>query len=312
MTPASPHFDLWESPNWRTTSHSAQAVAQNCRPVSYNSSFDLDIVAGSNLNRLLLRGEPTVRLSYDAVRALVDAPDAKIFEQGSFRYKTAIKPLRDAFLDEFQFALSNNMGGDPGRGRFTVANELAHIALSRRSVGRALDGLLDIFRSDAQLGDEPIVWWFRTRVREVISRVRLTIRFRCGVEAKTQSHAQTLREWAPLFAIHTGFSPPTKRIAISSPFHGGYNESNRRPDARPYFHAWRRPQHPSGPGFGSTLENLPTACRPELVDDRRFHQRSALGRWPLRRADRRGLGGQLRLGLRHQPGLRAPVAANVR
>ncbi|WP_133366491.1 hypothetical protein [Qipengyuania sediminis] len=311
MNVATPQLSQWKKADWRATSHSAQAAARYCRAITYSRDFDLEIAAPHDVERLL-PAEPTLRFSYDTVRALLDGRDTEIFEQGSFRYSAEIKPLRDAFLDEFQFALSIQMGGSFARGRVTVAHELTHIALSRRSVGRALDELLDIFRNDALLGAEPIVRWFRTRVREVIARVTLTVRFRDGSDANAPPFVLTLREWARLFAIHTGFSPPAKRIADSDPLHGGDNDSNRRPDACQHSHARRRPQHLVGPGIGRVLESMPAACGKKLVHDRRIHGSSATPRRPFRRADRRHLGYQLRLGLRPQPGFRTPVGATAR
>lgn len=309
MNGAFPQFHLSAIRDWRATSYSvAAAIATRVTP---RVDYDLDLVAHSHQSRTLVQcKQPTARISHDTLRALAEQEDARIFVRGSVRYDTAIKPLRDAFLDEFQFAMSTTMGGHAGRRAFTTSHEIGHVLLSRRSVGRALSELLDIFRLDrGKLALDPIAWLFRTRVREVIATVRLTIGFRRSTPAPPAPELSTLREWARRFAIHTGFSPPHAPIAPRDALHGGDSDYYRRPDIEPDPRLRRASGHTRDPLIGRVLEGEPAACGPRLVDDRGLHQRRAAAGRPLRGTGRRLLGDQLRVGLRRQPRLRASAAA---
>ena len=312
MTYPAPPIDLSKIRDWRATAHSVVAATWRSNQAPPILDRDLDLVLESNRHRSFCQvKQPTIRISHDTLRALAEQQDARIFVQGSFQYDAAIKPLRDAFLNEFQFAISTNMGAHAGRHALTAAHEITHALLSRRSVGRALSQLLDIFRRDIdEPAPEPTIWWFRTRVREVIATTRLRVGFRMRTRATPPAKLSTLREWARLFVIHTGFSPPLAQIVQNDALHGGDNDFNGRPYFEPDPRLRRASGHPCQARFGRALESKPAACGPQLVNDWRLHQRASTARWPLRRADRRSLGDQFRVGLRRQPSARPSSATN--
>lgn len=311
MTRPTPTFDLSKIRDWRVTAHSMVASTWRLNQAPPILDYGLHLVLGSKRNRLLCEAkQPTLRISHDTLRALAEQQDARIFVQGSLQYDAAFKPLRDAFLDEFQFAISTSIGAIPGRHDRTAAYDVARAVLSRRSVGRVLNELLEIFRRElAEPAPGPVVWWFRTRVRDVIATTPLKVGFRMRVHATPPAKLTTLREWARFFVIHTGFSPPLAQIADNDALHGGDNDFNVRPYFEPNPRLRWASGYPCQARFSRVLASKPAASGPELVYDWRLYPCTSTARWPLRRSDRPSLGNQLRVGLRRQPSLRPLPAA---
>jgi acyl transferase domain-containing protein len=181
-----------------------------------------------------------------------------------------MRPARDAVLEaltehyrpRFQFKTV----------KFVTVEDLQP-TISRRSVVRILEELAEQLRTIRRPSPETsIVGWFRDRVLEAANRAKIQFRPIRVPWRRPPSRLSSLREWARLFAVHTGFSPSRSVVRQQRLRNGRDNDQRQQQQSS-------ISRHPCS----SAMEGTSFARRPILVDHRGLHRLRSHRPWNIRR-----------------------------